>query len=217
MERHFYVDDGLMSVPSDRQAIDLLQKTQASLAESKLRLHKIASNSSAVMKAFPPEDHAKGIKDLDFSGVKEPVQRSLGLSWEVASDTFIFSISVRDKLFTRRGVLSIVNSLFDPIGFVAPVTIHGRILLRELNSDTFDWDAPLPEERRQDWEAWRDSLQELSHLHIPHKYTSNSLCEAVCKELCVFSDASTKAIGVVAYIRVVTGQAVWVSSLGKPD
>ncbi len=46
MERHFYVDDGLVSVPSEAEAIDLLQRTQVSLAETNLRFHK------TVMEAF---------------------------------------------------------------------------------------------------------------------------------------------------------------------
>lgn len=49
VERHFYVDDGLISVPTESAAIDLLKRTCASLAESNLKLHKIASNSITVM------------------------------------------------------------------------------------------------------------------------------------------------------------------------
>lgn len=33
VEKHFYADDGLVSVPSKAEATDLLQRTQASLAE----------------------------------------------------------------------------------------------------------------------------------------------------------------------------------------
>ena len=106
VEREFYVDDGLISVPTEEQAITLLKRTQASLSESNLRLHKITSNSIDVLKAFPVEDHAKDIKDFDLGGETIPTQRSLGLIWEVAADTFTFQASVSDKPFTRRGVLS---------------------------------------------------------------------------------------------------------------
>lgn len=79
-----------MSLPTDTEAISLLQRTQASLADSNLRLHKIVSNR--LMKAFPAEDHAQSIKDLDFSGETTLVQRSLGLCWEVAKDAFTFGV-----------------------------------------------------------------------------------------------------------------------------
>ncbi|XP_060787641.1 uncharacterized protein LOC132892997 isoform X1 [Neoarius graeffei] len=129
VERNFYVDDGLASLPTEAEAIHLLQTTQTLLSESNLRLHKIASNSVNVLKAFPKEDHAENIKDLDLEGDTPHIQRSLGLTWEITSDTFSFQVSDDDKPYTRRGVLSTVNSLYDPLGFVAPVTIQGKLLL----------------------------------------------------------------------------------------
>ncbi|XP_030580342.1 uncharacterized protein LOC115776718 [Archocentrus centrarchus] len=203
VERHFYVDDGLISVPSPAEAIDLLQRTQASLAESNLRLHKFVSNSQAVMQAFCPEDCAPVIKDLDLSGEETQSQRSLGLIWEITTDTFTYSVADTDKPFTRRGILSAVNSVFDPLGLLAPVTIQGRALLRELSSECSDWDTPLPEDKQSKWEMWRNSLQDLKELHVPRTYTSTSLSQATHKELCLFSDASTMAIGAVAYLKAV--------------
>ncbi|KAM9296528.1 uncharacterized protein PAF06_017428 [Gastrophryne carolinensis] len=47
IERDFYVDDGLKSLPTEEEAIDLLQRTQGMLSEANLRLHKIASNNSS--------------------------------------------------------------------------------------------------------------------------------------------------------------------------
>lgn len=152
VERDFYMDDALKSLATEEEAIDLLQRTQASLAESNLRLHKIASNSAQVLSAFPPEDCAKGIKDLDLGEEAMLIQRSLGLCWEVTTDTFTFQTSSGNKPFTRRGVLSTVNGLYDPIGFAAPVTIQGRLLLRELSKGVDDWDTPLPAERCREWE-----------------------------------------------------------------
>ena len=52
-----------------------------------------------------------------------------------------------NKPFTRRGVLSTVNSLYDPLGFLAPITIQGRLLLRDLTKQAEDWDTPLPGNR----------------------------------------------------------------------
>ncbi len=79
------------------------------------------------------------------------------------------------------------------------------------------WDMLLPDDKLSKWEAWQDSLQDLRHLHVPRIYTAASLTEAVKTELCVFSDASTKAIGAVAYLRVVQkdGQAYTVFVMGK--
>ncbi|XP_057704031.1 uncharacterized protein LOC130922855 isoform X1 [Corythoichthys intestinalis] len=133
-----------------------------------------------------------------------PVQRSLGLCWSIATDTFTFQVAVSDKPFTRRGVLSTVNSLFNPLGLVAPVTIRGQALLRELSTDTLDWDAELPAKNVVKWETWKNSLQDLSKLHLSRSYVHQSLSNAIQTELCLFSDASNWAIGAVAYLRVIT-------------
>ena len=63
---NFYVDDRLKSVAEPREAIDLLRHMQAMLATSNLHLHKIASNHPAVTQAFPSEDLAADLRDLDF-------------------------------------------------------------------------------------------------------------------------------------------------------
>ncbi|KAI3353038.1 hypothetical protein L3Q82_019611, partial [Scortum barcoo] len=118
------------------------------------------------------------------------------------TDTFTFSVAATNKPFTRRGVLSSVNSVFDPLGLLAP-TIQEGALLRELTSEQLEWDTPLPEDKQSKWETWRDSLKDLKELHVPRTYTSTSLSQARCKELHLFSDASTKAIGAVAYLKAV--------------
>lgn len=205
VERHFYVDDGLVSVPTASEAIDLLKRTQASLAESNLKLHKIASNCVTVMQAFPAEDLAASLKDLGLDSETLPVQRSLGLCWDIDSDTFTFRVAVSDKPYTRLGVLYTVNSLFDPLGFAAPVTIKGRALLRELATEVYDWDTELPGDKRNKWETWKKSLQDLSSLHLPRAYMQRtSLSNATYTELRLFSDTSNWAIGAVAYLRAIT-------------
>lgn len=76
-----------------------------------------------------------------------PVQCSLGLNWDLSNDTFTFRVASTKRPFTRRGVLATVNSLFDPLGLTARISIQGKFLLRELTHDTVDWDEPLPAEK----------------------------------------------------------------------
>ena len=201
VHRNFYVDDGLTSLLNSKQAIDLLQRTQQALKEGGLRLHKITSNSREVMDSFPEDDIAK---DLRLRGLDSdaPVQRSLGVSWDVTRDTFTFSVGDEDKPGTRRGILSTVNSLYDPIGFLAPVTVQGKIILRELVSGTSDWDMPIPEEIADRWKQWKESLWALNNLQIPRMYI-RGLSSVTRKELHIFSDASEKAIATVAYLKTI--------------
>ncbi|XP_061432402.1 uncharacterized protein LOC133358195 isoform X1 [Lethenteron reissneri] len=208
VERDFYVDDALKSMPTASKAIDLLQRTQGMLATANLRLHKIASSSVEVIKAFPSDDRSKDLKDLDLNVDTPPIQRSLGLSWDLKADTFTFRVSIGEKPYTRRGILSMVNSLYDSLGFVAPVTIQGRWILRDLCADTQDWDSPLPEERRQEWETWRNSLRALEQLQIPRSYTPTSLSVTQRKKLHVFADASMMPVAAVAYLKTTSTEGI---------
>ena len=202
VERDFYVDDGLTSVSTPEEAVALMKCTQETLmTNGNLRLHKIASNSDKVMNAFPVDDLAKDLKNLDFSVDSLPQQRSLGLIWDLETDTFAFKVCTEGKPFTKRGILSTINSLFDPIGFVAPVVIQGKILLRQLISNKCDWDDELPIKDRHEWISWRDSLKLLEDLRIPRTYVPVSLEAVENKEVHIFCDASEEAIAAAAYLK----------------
>ena len=86
------------------------------------------------------------------------------MSWNIALDTFTFQDMDDNKPFTRRRVLSTVNSLCNPLGSLAPVTIQGRLLLRDLTKQAEDWGSPLPGNREAEWTRWRDSLKDLQEL-----------------------------------------------------
>lgn len=87
------------------------------------------------------------------------------------TDTFMFRIEDDQRPFTRRGVLSTVNSLYDPLGFLTPIMVHGRLILRELTKQAEDWDTPLPKYMETEWTRWKRSLQDLEGLQIPRPYT----------------------------------------------
>ena len=128
VQRNFYVDDGLVSRPTADEIIKLVSDTQAALATANLRLHKVVSNSVTVMEAFPTEDLAKDIRSLDLRHDELPAQSSLGVFWDLESDTFTYKVSVPYRPFTRRGVLALVNSIYDPLGLAAPVPSGGEAL-----------------------------------------------------------------------------------------
>ena len=91
--KNFYVDDGLISLSTSEQVVDLVKPTQQALLHGgNLRLHKIASNSERVMNSFPTEDLAKELKDLHLDKDTVPLQRSLGVNWDIKSDTFTFRV-----------------------------------------------------------------------------------------------------------------------------
>ncbi|XP_071492621.1 uncharacterized protein [Diadema antillarum] len=193
---NFYVDDGLTSCEDAETAVSLMKRTRAMLQEkASIHLHKIASNSQTVLDAFDPEEVQKDIRNLTLSD-GTPTQRSLGVQWNLTDDTFRFQIELVTKPYTKRGVLSMINGVFDPLGFLAPVMIQARVLFREMITHKVEWDVVLPEVYRPIWESWTSGLSELESLSIPRNYLT-------CPEkgtLHVYCDASEVAVAAVAYL-----------------
>ena len=213
---NFYVDDGLTSFTDSDLAVDLVKRTQKALeVGGGIRLHKIVSNSTSVLQRFPQDDLSSDLKDLDLGSETPPIQRSLGMSWDISDDRFVFKVSPETKPFTRRGALSVINSLFDPVGFASPVTMYGKLLLREMMSVSgpVDWDEELPSQLKCKWEQWVSSLVHLQNLRIPRKYSDISYREALHKEVHIFSDASRDAIASVAYLKLMSENQCDVSFL----
>lgn len=202
LQKDFYVDDGLISLPSVEQAVKLMKDTQTICAKNNLRLHKFASNKKEVLAALHVNDLAKDLKDLDLRHDTMPIQRSLGTYWCIESDTFGFRIELRDKPLTRRGILSTVSSVYDPLGAVSPVILVGKQILQALCRQNADWDDPVPEDVLPQWEKWRVNLSKLEKLNFPRCLKPPGFGPPVQCEIHSFSDASDTGIGQVSYLKV---------------
>ena len=130
-------------------------------------------------------------------------ERILGVACNVQSDTFRFSVALPLRPRTRRGLLSTANSLFDPLGFVAPVVLEVRLIYRSLCQMELEWDEPMPEQALRRWERWLSSLPDLRSISIPRSFHLNSYENTQKCQIHCFADASTLAYGAVCYIRAV--------------
>ena len=136
-----------------------------------------------------------------------------------------FSVSVPEKPLTRRGVLSIVNSLYDPLGLVAPVVLVGKLLLQKLlvlgrektNDHPLRWDDPLPSDLNLQWHCWKNQLAGLENVPINRCYHPKNFGVVVRNEVHAFSDASKEAIGVAAYLHKVASNSALVMEAFPPE
>ena len=56
---------------------------------------------------------------------------------------FQFRITLKDRPATRRGILSAVSSVYDPLGFLAPFVLNRKRILQDICKLQVDWDVPL--------------------------------------------------------------------------
>lgn len=204
IKSNFYVDDGLISVENVDAAIKLVQETRNVCAKGKLRLHKFISNDRKVMESIPVSERASSVQDVELGSDELPVQTVLGVKWSVNSDTFSFKVSLDEKPATRRGILSTVASVFDPLGFLAPFLLLGKKVLQEMCQRGIEWDDPLPKELMPQWTSWLNELKNLHNLQIARCFAPDYLGTVQRIELHHFSDASSYGYGQCSYIRVLS-------------
>ena len=160
------------------------------------------SNSREVLKTISKDEVGKEFKELDLSKDLLPVERVLGVHWSIENDCFGFRITLKDKPMTRRGILSTISSIYDPLGFAAPYLLQGKLILQQLCADRKGWDDALTDEQRTSWERWRTNLPKLESIKVNRCIKPNEFGPVTNTTLHHFSDASEIAYGQVSYIRV---------------
>jgi len=164
------------------------------------KLTKWLSPSERVMLSIPAEDKSKVVhSDMPSCG---PEERVLGICWNVSCDEFFFKIDVPDTTVTKRKVLAVTNSLYDPLGFVSPVVLLARLLYSEICSQQRGWDDPVTGQLQTRWLAWAKGLVNLQAIKIPRSYKPK-VDGAIQYQLHFFSDASNLARGTVCYLRMI--------------
>ena len=98
--------------------------------------------------------------------------------------------------------------MFDPLGFVAPFLLLGKIILQEMCQKGIGWDEQLPTELEPRWESWLKDLENLHEFQIPRCFIPETLGKVKRTELYHFSDASCQGYSQCSYIRVVTEDKV---------
>ena len=91
IKENFYVDDGLKSVPTVPQAIELIKNGTEMCRRGGFRLHKYTSNSKEVVESIPVASRTKDIKEIDLNRDLLPPERVLGVEWNIENNAFKWS------------------------------------------------------------------------------------------------------------------------------
>lgn len=76
-------------------------------------------NHKEVLKTVPQVERAVGVKEVILEEDKLPVERALGILWDLERDELGIRVQIPKKPETKRGLLSTIRSLYDPLGLVA--------------------------------------------------------------------------------------------------
>lgn len=126
LEECFYMDDQLYGSHSVQSAIKLKHDLIKLLKSGGFNLRKWNSNKQALL----DEGNKIECKENNFEFKQANSTKTLGLRWQPEQDVFTFQSKVEQstKQSTKRSLLSDISKLFDPLGWVAPVTTQLKLL-----------------------------------------------------------------------------------------
>jgi transposase InsO family protein len=200
IKRSFYVDDCLKSVETKEEAKKVINQTRQVLKEGGFRLTKfIVNDKSLFYECVPAEDRSDESPNFNFGSNS----KALGIRWHVKKDVFFFLLDLHNGgNVTRRKILQVVSSMFDPLGLVNPVLLGGKLVFQMTTRHKLLWDDQLPNEIIMQWYSWVKSLLQLHEVDIPRCVNHLPVGETVF-ELHHFSDASERAYGSCTYLKCI--------------
>ena len=132
-----------------------------------------------------------------------PTEKALGIHWNIEKDKLGFDINFKNKPHTKPGTLSMVSSIYDPLGLVSPFVLEGRQIIQMLRLSKLAWDDPGDEDIQQKWIKWKLSLKKLQEIKLDRCYKPKGFGKVVSCSLHYFSDASESGYGQATYLRLV--------------
>ena len=187
-----YVDNLVTGTHSEDDAVQYYSEATGVCTKATMPLRQWLSNSPKLMKEAYRDEVAVQSNSVSV----------LGIQWDAVDDCLLFpakQLAISESHpHTKRSLLSKCSSLFDPFGFLSPVTMPVKLLISELWDEQYGWDDPLPLEITTQFDEKLSDLQCASdHFHISRPFSINHRLPA---EIHLFCDASFVGLGCVVYL-----------------
>ncbi|XP_052749322.1 uncharacterized protein LOC128200300 [Galleria mellonella] len=203
LRKSFYVDNCVVSVNNESEMKKFMNEALHIMNEGKFELRCWVTGPT-----------------LDKNQADTSV---LGVTWDAQNDELYCKVpffkQVTDKL-TKRTLLSMAQSIFDPIGFLCPTTLIPKLLIQKCWEKSMDWDKELTLELGKSAKEWLHHVNAIEKCRIPRRLSVSNLSGSN-NTIHVFSDASQYAYSGCVFLRsehdnMVTVQLVLAKSRVTP-
>ena len=131
-------------------------------------------NKEEVLNTCLLEHCAPPVKNLDLKLDSLPIDRALWIHWDVAqADTFNLVVCDKPQPETRKGILSSLATIYDPLCLDCPL-VPGRDINKELCGMKYTWNDQLPDESVVKWKNWKSRVTSLTGYSMPRSLTPHS-------------------------------------------
>ncbi|XP_052784398.1 uncharacterized protein LOC128220159 [Mya arenaria] len=194
---NIYVDNLITGTNTDGEAICCYKEVKSIFKEASMNIREWMTNSEIVNQYIPSNNRADG-KPMTV----------LGLYWNPKEDTIALkpTEAYEVETITKRVILKVVASTFDPLGLFSPVTLNGKLLMQQLWKEKLDWDD-IVSDHVQEWKTIKLDLERIPTFKLKRCVT-NEADDSVTYSLVCFCDASERAYSSAIYLRQITDRAI---------
>ena len=202
VRKHFYVDDLSTGVNTVDEGVDIYKKMKLRFNECSMNVTKWRTNNAELRNFIHKSE------GIEFGNEKLENEKVLGLQWNEKGDTFVLNVV---ELFnsavtikpTKRNILKVIASVYDPVGYLQSVIIKLKLLFQEICILSIKWDDHIGKLESK-WNNIVENLREFTEIQVNRCYYINSVNDPVDKiYLHGFSDASELAYGACVFIKSV--------------
>ena len=191
---NIYVDDFMSGCDSIEMAKEIYDQAKTIMGEGGFNLTKWSTTNADL-------DQLINIQSQDSNKV-------LGLMFNLGNDCFQFKPLTFENLeleLTKRIILSILCSIFDPLGFLSPYFMYAKIILQAMWRMSLDWDEIPPTKFRSEFFKWILSSKALDEWQLQRPYFPDIPWSSISRlEVHAYGDASELGFGCVVYLRLQT-------------
>ncbi|XP_059056338.1 uncharacterized protein LOC131850179 [Achroia grisella] len=183
LKNSFYVDNCIVSVNNEVEMEKFINEALNIMNEGKFELRCWVTGPT-----------------LDINQTDTSV---LGVTWNSQTDELYCKVPFLkqiDTKLTKRVLLSMAQSIFDPIGFLCPTTLIPKLLIQKCWERTMDWDKELTLELEKSAKEWLQQVSSIEKCRIPRRLSKCNLSD--CNNtIHTFSDASQYAYSGCVFLR----------------
>ncbi|XP_062556741.1 uncharacterized protein LOC134221566 [Armigeres subalbatus] len=204
-----YVDDMLISFATEEEAIQVAKDVRHVHAQGGFEIRNWISNSREVVDALQ-EHNADEEKSLDLSA-ELATEKVLGMWWNTVADAFTYKIGWKrfDGLLleggrrpTKRELLRILMTIFDPLGLIAHFLAYLKFLLQDVWRSGITWDEGIDDDVFEKWRKWLSVLPHVEEVKIPRCFwPGHPINEADETQLHTFVDAGKCGMAATCFLR----------------
>lgn len=204
-----YVDDVITSVDDLQEGKSLIYDVRRILKTGGFNLVKLKSNCNDILDTVRNNLSQDDLKNEKLFS-NESIEKLLGYEINFEKDEISVALSL-DKIPesilncidkpSKKQVLQLIMSIFDPIGFTEFLISKLKLIYHWTIRENYEWNQILSDELFEYWKKCINYMKELTKIKIPRLY-SNKLIDAKIKQLVGFGDAGTEMLCAVIYLRL---------------